>query len=131
MATTTGNPLGWWSVGFPILGVMTLGMHLASFPVPSLAIAGVLIGCTFAAVRHAETLAHRLGDLFGSLVLALAISVIEAGLIVSMMVAGDQPQLARDSIFSAIAIALNGILGVCLLLHGPRSALRAAERGQQ
>ena len=75
---------------------------------PIALVLALLIGCTFASVHHAETLAHRLGALFGSLVLALAISVIEAGLIVSMMLAGDQPELARDSFFSALLIALNG-----------------------
>lgn len=120
MAHPSANPLAWWAVSFPALGAAVLAGKAFGFAWPSIVILSVLIGCTFAAVRHAETLAHRLGDLFGSLVLALAISVIEAGLIVSMMVAGDQPQLARDSIFSAIAIALNGILGVCLLLGGSR-----------
>jgi Ca2+:H+ antiporter len=120
MAGAAGNPLVWWGIMFPALGATALLARAAGVAIPTLLIALVLIGCTFASVRHAETLAHRLGDLFGSLVLALAISIIEAGLIVSMMLAGEQPALARDSIYSALLIALNGILGVCLLLGGSR-----------
>ena len=108
------------SVGFPVIGVAALAVAVYGVSVPTLLVVLLLVGCTFSSVHHAETLAHRLGALFGSLVLALAISVIEAGLIVSMMLAGDQPELARDSIFSALLIALNGILGICLLLGGGR-----------
>ncbi len=129
MAGGAGKTFPWWVVVFPILGAVALGA-IRWVPLP---LAGLLlVGCTFAAVHHAETLAHRLGDLLGSLVLALAISVIEAGLIVSMMLAGEQPALARDSIFSALMIALNGILGLCLLLGGRRyfeQSFRASAAG--
>ena len=108
------------SVGFPLAGVAALSLPALGVAVPFWAVLILLVGCTFAAVHHAETLAHRLGALFGSLVLALAISVIEAGLIVTMMLAGGPPELARDSIYSALLIALNGVLGVCLLLGGGR-----------
>lgn len=70
------------------------------------------MGVIFAAVRHAETVAQRLGDLLGALVLALSITVNESGLIVSMMLGGAEPTVARDSIFSALMIALNGVLGL-------------------
>lgn len=116
----SGAIFSWWTVGFPLIGTAALVASFAGVQLPIAAVVVVLIGCTFSAVHHAETLAHRLGALFGSLVLALAISIIEAGLIVSMMLAGDQPALARDSIYSALLIALNGILGVCLLLGGGR-----------
>ncbi|MFZ9625611.1 MAG: calcium:proton antiporter [Burkholderiaceae bacterium] len=116
----SGALFSWWTVGFPLVGATALAAPLIGLQVPIAAVVVLLVGCTFSSVHHAETLAHRLGALFGSLVLALAISVIEAGLIVSMMLGGDQPELARDSIFSALLIALNGILGVCLLLGGGR-----------
>ena len=116
----SGALFSWWTVGFPLAGGAVLAAPAMGVQVPIAAVGALLIGCTFASVHHAETLAHRLGALFGSLVLAIAISVIEAGLIVSMMLGGDQPELARDSIFSALLIALNGILGVCLLLGGGR-----------
>ena len=120
MAIGSAKPFPWWSWLFPLAGVaLIVAKSFGSAPIGWL-VAVALVGCTFASVHHAETLAHRLGDLYGSLVLALAISIIEAGLIVSMMLAGDQPALARDSIYSALLIALNGILGLCLLLGGAR-----------
>ncbi len=120
MAGGSSAPMVWWSIVFPALGGGALAAKAAGLALPSLLVTVILIGSVFASVHHAETLAHRLGDLFGSLVLALAIAVIESGLIVSMMLAGEQPALARDSIFSALMIALNGILGLCLLLGGSR-----------
>ncbi len=107
----------WWAVLFPALGVVEIA---ARGTVPLAVVAVTLVGVIFAAVRHAETVAQRLGDLLGALVLALSITVIEAGLIVSMMLGGAEPTVARDSIFSALMIALNGVLGLCLLLGGRR-----------
>lgn len=107
----------WWSVAFPAIGIVELAVPGL---VPAALIAATLIGVIFAAVRHAETLAHRLGDLLGALVLALSITVIETGLIVSMIMGGAEPTVARDSIFAALMIALNGVLGLCLLLGGRR-----------
>ena len=116
----SGALFSWWMVGFPLAGAAALSASLIGLQVPVGEVVVVLVGCIFSSVHYAKTLAQRLGALFGSLVLALAISVIEAGLIVSMMLGGDQPELARDSIFSALLIALDGILGVCLLLGGGR-----------
>lgn len=107
-----------WSLAFPAIGLAELLLLAGAVPVAL--VAAALIGCVFAAVRHAETVARRLGDLFGALVLAVSITVIEAGLIVSMMLGGAEPTVARDAIFSAFMIALNGILGLCLLLGGRR-----------
>ncbi len=79
-----------------------------------------LIGAVFAAVHHAETVAHRVGEPFGTLLLAVAVTVIEASLILSMMLAGGEgtATLPRDTIFSAIMIIGNGVIGVCLLVGG-------------
>jgi Ca2+:H+ antiporter len=76
-----------------------------------------LLGAVMAAVHHAEVIAHRVGEPFGTLVLALAVTVIEVALIVSMMVAGgaDQAALARDTIFSTVMIVANGVIGLCLV----------------
>lgn len=81
-----------------------------------------LVACVLAAVHHAEVVAHRVGEPFGTLVLALAVTVIEASLIVSLMIAaGDQAAaLARDTIFAAIMIILNGMVGLVLLMGGSR-----------
>jgi Ca2+:H+ antiporter len=71
-----------------------------------------------AAVHHAEVVAHRVGEPFGSLVLAVAVTVIEVGLIVTLMISGGSgaATLARDTVFAAVMITLNGILGLVLLI---------------
>ena len=85
--------------------------------------AGVSVVATvFAAVHHAEVVAHRTGEPFGTLVLALAVTVIETALIVSVMLSApaDNAALARDTIFAAVMIVCNGIVGACLLWGGVR-----------
>jgi Ca2+:H+ antiporter len=79
-----------------------------------------LLGTVLAAVHHAEVVAHRVGEPFGTLVLALAVTVIEASLILSVMLAGgpDVAVLPRDTLYAAVMIILNGVLGVCLLVGG-------------
>jgi Ca2+:H+ antiporter len=74
------------------------------------------------AVHHAEVVAHRVGEPFGTLVLAVAVTVIEVALIVSLMLAGgpETTALARDTVFAAVMIILTGIVGLCLLLGGAR-----------
>jgi Ca2+:H+ antiporter len=87
------------------------------------AVAGVvLIAAVFAAVYHAEVVAHRTGEPFGTLVLALAVTIIEVTLIVSVMlgVAADKAGLARDTVFAVVMIVCNGIVGLCLLWGGMR-----------
>jgi Ca2+:H+ antiporter len=72
-----------------------------------------------AAVHHAEVVAHRVGEPLGTLVLALAITVIEVALIVSVMRGGgEHAELARDTLFAAIMIICNGVLGLSLLVGG-------------
>ena len=81
-----------------------------------------LIAAVFAAVYHAEVVAHRTGEPFGTLVLALAVTIIEVTLIVSVMlgVAADKAGLARDTVFAVVMIVCNGIVGLCLLWGGMR-----------
>jgi Ca2+:H+ antiporter len=93
-----------------------------------LAIVAVLLGAAvLAAVHHAEVVAHRVGEPFGSLVLAVAVTIIEVGLIVTLMISGGAgtASLARDTVFAAVMITLNGIVGLTLLIgafqsHIPR-----------
>jgi Ca2+:H+ antiporter len=85
------------------------------------ALCGIGLGAAvIAAVHHAEVIAHRVGEPFGTLVLALAVTVIEASLILSMMVAGgaEMAELPRDTIYAAVMIISNGVVGLCLLLGG-------------
>jgi Ca2+:H+ antiporter len=84
--------------------------------------AAALIATVFAAVYHAEVVAHRTGEPFGTLVLAVAVTIIEVALIVSVMIAapGEKAGLARDTVFAAVMIVCNGIVGLCLLWGGAR-----------
>jgi Ca2+:H+ antiporter len=79
-----------------------------------------LIGCVLAAVHHAEVVAHRVGEPFGTLLLALAITVIEVALIVSLMLTGgpETTALARDTVLAAVMIILTAMIGLCLLVGG-------------
>jgi Ca2+:H+ antiporter len=90
-------------------------------------VAAGLIAAVLAAVHHAEVVAHRVGEPFGTLLLAVAVTVIEVGLIISLMFAGGPAAapLARDTVFAAVMLILNGMVGLCLLLgshrHGEQS----------
>jgi Ca2+:H+ antiporter len=88
-----------------------------------LAVVGcALVAAVFAAVHHAEVVAHRVGEPFGTLVLALAVTVIEVALIVSMMLSGGPGagELARDTVFATVMIICNGVVGLCLLVGSLR-----------
>ena len=81
-------------------------------------LAAALVGCVLASVHHAETIAHRVGEPFGTLVLAIAVTVIEVALIVSLMIAGGGKDagLARDTVFAAVMIILTGMIGGAILM---------------
>ena len=108
----------------PLLALVMLGLQLLLLGNVLITAfeAFALIVTVFAAVYHAEVVAHRVGEPFGSLVLALAVTIIEVALIVSVMItgAGDSSGLARDTIFAAVMIVCNGIVGLCLLGGGLR-----------
>ena len=114
----------WWAWGWPALAWAILVVTtLAGTGGTMAGAAGVaLIAAVFAAVYHAEVVAYRIGEPFGTLVLAVAVTVIEVALIVSVMIAGgaDKAGLARDTVFAAVMIVCNGIVGLCLLLGGVR-----------
>jgi Ca2+:H+ antiporter len=79
-------------------------------------LAAVLLGNVTAAVHHAEVVALRVGEPFGTLVLALAVTVIEVGLITSMMLSGDpNPTLLRDSVHAVVMLVLHGLCGLCIV----------------
>jgi Ca2+:H+ antiporter len=122
MTSATRTP--WWAWAWPIFAwVLLTIMTIAGATGIMAAAAGVvLIGTVFAAVYHAEVVAHRIGEPFGTLVLAVAVTIIEVALIVSIMVgaAADNAALARDTVFAAVMIVCNGIVGLCLLAGGLR-----------
>jgi Ca2+:H+ antiporter len=120
-AVATRTP--WWAWAWPLLGwaVMgvTFGIGGSGWVAPMAGL--VLIGTVFAAVYHAEVIAERIGEPFGTLVLAVAVTIIEVALIVSVMAgAPDKASLARDTVFASVMIACNGIVGICLLAGGVR-----------
>lgn len=113
-----GLPL--WSILVPFLGLAGLAFGKPAGLSLAIILAVLLALAVMAAVYHAEVLAHYLGEPFGTLVLALAVTVIETSLIVSIMFSDGAPALARDTLIAAIMITINGIVGVCLLAGGRR-----------
>lgn len=97
--------------------------------IPAVVLGIVLIVTVLAAVHHAELIAHKVGEPFGTFLLALAVTVIEVGLILTLMLQGKAgaETLARDTVFSAVMIILNGLLGAFILL----GALRHREQSFQ
>jgi Ca2+:H+ antiporter len=81
----------------------------------------VLFGTVFAAVHHAEVIAERIGEPYGTLLLTLSVTVIEVALIATIML-GDKPvpTLARDTVFAVVMIVCNGLVGICILAGGLR-----------
>jgi Ca2+:H+ antiporter len=114
----------WWSIAVPVAACVLLATVWGrSVAWPLLTCAGVaLIGAVITAVHHAEVIAHRVGEPFGTLVLALAVTVIEVSLIVSMMLSsgGAGHTLARDTVYATVMIICNGVVGLCLLVGSMR-----------
>ncbi|MEU6178091.1 calcium:proton antiporter [Streptomyces coeruleorubidus] len=113
-----------WTTLVPLLAavllVFTWGRDLPAAVVAVVTL--VLAGAVLAAVHHAEVVAHRVGEPFGSLVLAIAVTIIEVALIVTLMADGGDKSstLARDTVFAAVMITCNGIVGICLLVASLR-----------
>ena len=111
-----------WPRWVPAAGLAALWLHPERADAIALALTGaILVGCILAAVHHGEVVAHRVGEPFGTLILAGAVTIIEASLILSMMLSGSaNPALPRDTVFAAIMLILNGVVGGCLLVGGIR-----------
>jgi Ca2+:H+ antiporter len=81
----------------------------------------ILFGTVFAAVHHAEVIAHRIGEPFGTLLLTLSVTIIEVALIATLMLGEKEVQtLARDTVFAVIMIVCNGLAGACIFIGGLR-----------
>jgi Ca2+:H+ antiporter len=111
-----------WAWLFPALSLALLVAALVAGVGTLLAVlcSAALVGAIIVAVHHAEVVAHRVGEPLGTLVLALAVTVIETALILSMMIAGgdDMAVLPRDAIYAAVMIICNGVVGTCVLVGG-------------
>ena len=110
-----------WTIVSPVFGMLALvGVTIGWSGAFMIIVAAALIAAVLAGVHHAEVVAHKVGEPFGTLVLAIAITIIEVALIVSLMLAGGPAAaaLARDTVFAAVMIIMNGIIGLCLLVGG-------------
>jgi Ca2+:H+ antiporter len=119
-------PLWTWLAPLIALAVMIAALFLRMTPIVT-ALAGLaLVAAVVAAVHHAEVIARRVGEPLGTLLLSIAVTVIEVALIVSMVSAGPHnATLARDTIYCVMMITCNGLVGLCLLIgairHGEQS----------
>jgi Ca2+:H+ antiporter len=117
----------WWVWAAPLGALALVALKYAHLLDPNdpvvVGVASVfLLAAVFAAVHHAEVVALKVGEPFGSILLAVAVTVIEAALIVSIMVSAPPgaSSVARDTVFSAVIIVLNGVIGLCLVAGGAR-----------
>ena len=116
-------PVPLWTILAPLLAWLLYFAAPASLGLVFSILLGIfLMGAVMSAVHHAEVIAHRIGEPYGTLVLAIAVTVIEVSLIVSLMLSGttDTSTLARDTVFAAVMIILTGMVGLCLLVGGVR-----------
>ena len=113
-----------WTWAFPLLGwAVLLATPVIGGGGLAATIAGAaLLATVFVAVYHAEVVAHRVGEPFGTLVLAVAVAIIETALIVSVTISApaENAGLTRDAVYAAVMIVCGGIVGACLLIGGAR-----------
>src|SRR6266436_3481168 len=128
MSTHGSMPRSAWI--FPALAIIlfaaatALGFTFTPSPaglVFAAALLAILFGTVFAAVHHAEVIAARIGEPYGTLLLTLAVTIIEVALIATIML-GDKPvpTLARDTVFAVVMIVCNGLVGICIMAGGLR-----------
>ena len=116
-------PLPLWSIASPVIAWILYFLKPESFGnLFAFLLAFSLIAAVIAAVHHSEVVAHKIGEPYGTLLLAIAVTIIEVALIVSLMLSGglNTAALARDTVFAAVMIILTGIIGLCLLAGGVR-----------
>ncbi|GAB2821298.1 ionic transporter y4hA [Alpinimonas psychrophila] len=111
-------------LALPVVALIALALSWGrSLPDAILAVLGLVLAASIiAAVHHAEVVAHRVGEPFGSLILALAVTIIEVGMIVTLMLSSpdSSSELARDTVFAAVMITCNGIVGIAIVIKALR-----------
>src|SRR4051794_5355043 len=109
--------LEYWTIAAPVAAWLVV-IAGAGVAVPPILLGAILIAAVLAAVHHAEVVAHKVGEPFGTFLLAIAVTVIELGLIVTLMSAAGPgaATLARDTVFAAVMLILNGLVGACILV---------------
>ena len=111
----------------PVVALIALAATWGSHPAVAVVVVIdiFLAGAVLAAVHHAEVIAAKVGEPYGSIVLAVAVTVIEVGLIVTLMISGgaQAETLARDTVFAAVMITCNGIVGISILTAALRGRI--------
>ncbi len=130
MSAQTETPIA--SIAFPLLAVAFVVVapyvgFTGELPTSALSMAlsaamlVIMLGAIFAAVHHADVIAHRAGEPYGTLILTLAVTIIEVALIESIVLTpNSSPALARDTVFAVIMVVCNGLVGLCVLVGGLR-----------
>ena len=125
MAAHTIEKLALWSVGFPAAAAVLLAAKYTGLITiagwPGFVLAALLLGgAVFSAVHHAEVIALKVGEPFGSILLAIAVTVIEVALIVSILLTNQSgsSEVARDTVYATVMIVLNGVVGASLIVGG-------------
>ncbi|MGL1835026.1 calcium:proton antiporter [Rhodocyclaceae bacterium SMB388] len=123
----THNTFPLWTAAFPVLSIIlavvfhqpALSELIVWAALPFLVLLFINV---FSAVHHAETIALRIGNPYGTVVLAVAVTIVEVSIIVTVLMSSQDEiiTIARDTVFAAIMIALNGIIGLALLVGGLR-----------
>ena len=113
-------PAWTWIIPALSLGLLAVAVGIGVTPMLAVIFGAALIGAVIASVHHAEVIAHRVGEPFGTLVFAVAVTVIEASLILAIMLTGGAEAAAvpRDTIYAAVMIICNGVIGACMLFGG-------------
>jgi len=123
-ATAPENRVSRWPLFVPLLAAafVLVALQLPSHTLVACVCFAALIGAVVAAVHHAEVIAHRVGEPFGTLALALAVTVIESSLIVMLMIGGGaaNASLPRDTMYATVMIIANGVVGTSVLLGALR-----------
>jgi Ca2+:H+ antiporter len=117
----------WWPLVAPlaaagfVAAIFVGAVEKVGVVTPAIAIV-LLFAAVFAAVHHAAVLAVKVGEPFGSILLALSITALEVGLILAVMIGGSvgSEAVARDTVFSVVMLVVNGVVGLCLVLGGAR-----------
>jgi len=110
-----------WTITIPVLACLLFFTGNINESIIFQIVAGLLlIGSVMSAVHHSEIVAHRVGEPYGTIILAVAITIIEVSVIISLMVSGgtEAASLARDTVYAASMLILNGIVGLCLFIGG-------------
>ncbi|MBS1729360.1 MAG: ionic transporter y4hA [Bacteroidetes bacterium] len=110
-----------WTTTVPILTCLLFFSGLLDNNIAWQLLAGLfLLLCVMSAVHHAEIIAHRVGEPYGTIILAVSVTVIEVSIIISLMLTGGEKysSFARDTVYAAVMLILNGIVGLCLFIGG-------------